>query len=336
MQLVPAPLNGSSGGCALNVALVEAGGFAALLAVDAADASGNANLTSFLADMAALTARPLASYSRANAVLQQTMTRWAASTPTGPQPPPGMVRVEATNASGWSFAVSGTEIEGGDIAGTDVQFPWEAAAHKVHPPLALNVSAFFIDITPVTNAAFAAFLSTSGYVPTDTHNFLRDWLPAAAGAGPTVPPGWENKPVTWVDRLPNDWEWQRAAQGDDGRLFPWGDTFDASRMPAPQTGRVRPAPPDVGLYANATSPYGMLDALGLVWQWTNEFTDAHTRAGLVRGGGYYGSTGSMWYFPNEAGADGSVNLAHHNKLLLMAPSYDRHGTVGFRCAADAL
>lgn len=77
--------------------------------------------------------------------------------------------------------------------------------------------------------------------------------------------------------------------------------------------------------------------MGNVWQWTNEFMDSHTRTGLVRGGSYYTAIGSMWYFPNKLSnpTSSGVNLLTHNKILLMAPSYDRHGTVGFRCVADA-
>ena len=80
----------------------------------------------------------------------------------------------------------------------------------------------------------------------------------------------------------------------------------------------------------------VLDMVGLVWQWTNLFTDAHTRAGLVRGGARaWSPTGSSWYFPFNLTAPNGVRVNTHNKLLLMAPSYDRHGTVGFRCVKDA-
>ena len=71
--------------------------------------------------------------------------------------------------------------------------------------------------------------------------------------------------------------------------------------------------------------------VGNVWQWTDEFRDEHTRAAILRGGSYYQPQGalSFFYFPQAYQND------EHGKYLLMAPSIDRAGTVGFRCAADA-
>ena len=52
-------------------------------------------------------------------------------------------------------------------------------------------------------------------------------------------------------------------------------------------------------------------------------------AAILRGGSYYQPQGSIWYFPQAYRND------QHGKLLLMAPSYDRSGTLGFRCVKDA-
>ena len=124
-------------------------------------------------------------------------------------------------------------------------------------------------------------------------------------------------------------------------LFPsFLHQWNASNVPARTTGTTRPAPPDVGSVPAGASPLGVLDLMGLVWQWTNEFADAHTRAGLVRGGAYYRPTvnahgGQSWYFRADISDGGGVHANAHGKVLLMAPAYDRHGTVGFRCVADA-
>jgi len=178
-------------------------------------------------------------------------------------------------------------------------------AHGTHPPHPVDVPNMFVDVTPVTNAQYAAFLATTGYSPTDDYNFLRDW-----NGSHTPPQGWDNKPVTWVDlldaraycaaagkRLPHDWEFQFFAQnGTAGKLYPWGDTWDAANVPPPTTGTVRPPPPDVGSVPAGDTPSGIKDTVGLIWQWTDEFEDIHTRAGLVRGGSTYAVTSTgVWH-----------------------------------------
>jgi formylglycine-generating enzyme required for sulfatase activity len=227
------------------------------------------------------------------------------------------------------------------------------------------------------------------YHPKDDLNFLKDWK-----AG-TYPEGWENKPVTWVSledareyalwagkRLPHEWEWQYAAQGNDGRVFPWGNcdwvppmtlsgapsaissagvsspmqtgapSFsqpvgvgptiptgvspcnlgpDPKNAPAPiaDRGRIMLTASDVDAHPLGASPFGVMDMVGNVWQWTDEYVDEHTRFAILRGGSHYRPLGSIWYFPQ------AYKNNQHGKLLLMAPSYDRSGAVGFRCVKDA-
>jgi formylglycine-generating enzyme required for sulfatase activity len=200
----------------------------------------------------------------------------------------------------------------------------------------MEMQPFYIDRTPVTNRQFQHFLAATRYRPRDDHNFLRHWT------GGKIPDGWEEKPVTWVSledarayaswagkRLPHEWEWQYAAQGGDGRAYPWGAEWDASVVPPPDTGRTMRPPENVGRFPNGASPFGVLDMVGSVWQWTEEVTDAHTRAAILRGGSSYRPGGSHWYFPP---AD---RLDQHGKYLLMAPAKDRSAAIGFRCVADA-
>ncbi len=245
------------------------------------------------------------------------------------------MEVMVPGASEYTFEVSGIEIEGGDDIGVDVQYPWEDSPRRHHSHR-LAIKPFYIDRYPVTNRQFAAFLKATNYHPADGHNFLRDWKDGQC------PAGWDDRPVTWISiedarayarwagkRLPHEWEWQYAAQGLDHRAYPWGNTWCDDCAPPRDNGRELRGPAAVDAFPKGASPFGVMDMTGNVWQWTDEFEDQHTRAAILRGGGYYRPSGSRWYFPS------AYKLNEHGKYLLMAPSKDRSGTLGFRCVKDA-
>jgi len=307
---------------------MEANGYGAILATP--NEPGDAT-KALMQRMAAMTKEPLTAFSHEPKVLAQTIVEIPPSRPAA-EAPAGMVRIPGGE---FVFKVHGTEIEGGGNPGVDVQYPWEDSPRRFHEK-AMQIAPFFIDKFPVTNAQFKQFLDATRYVPKDPINFLRDWKDAS------FPQGWENRPVTWISledarayakwagkRLPHEWEWQLAAQGTDGRRYPWGNDFLPANVPAPATGRIMPGPDPVDAHPQGVSPYGVMDLVGNVWQWTDEFTDEHTRAAILRGGEYYQPQGSIWYFPQAYRND------EHSKLLLMAPGYDRSGGVGFRCVRDA-
>merc|ERR1712217_464072 len=114
----------------------------------------------------------------------------------------------------------------------------------------------------------------------------------------------------------------------DGRLYPWGNENDESKYPKVVEGGNLPGAEDVGEHPSGASPFAVEDLVGHVWQFTDEFYDNHTRAALVRGGSYYRPSQSNWYFPDAS------KLNMHGKYFLMSDSYERAGTLGFRCAMD--
>ena len=311
----------------LNFSLEGHGYGAVLLTQNTPDAT----VRSLMAKMKELTARSLASYPHEWNFLPQQIVPIAASKATS-QAPDGMTRIPSAD---YVFRVHGIELEGGDGLGVDVQYSWESAPVRYHEEK-LNIKSFWLDTYPVTNGQFKRFLLAAHYHPEDDGNFLKDWK---NGAFPT---GWENKPVTWValedarsycgwagKRLPHEWEWQYALQGTDGRVYPWGNEWDATAVPEPDKGRDLRGPDDVAAHLKGASPFGVMDLVGNIWQWTDEFQDEHSRAAILRGGSYYQPQGSIWYFPQAYKAE------EHGKLLLMAPSKDRAGTLGFRCARDS-
>ena len=356
---------------------VEAHGYGAVFATVG---EPDAHIKELMAKMAEMTAKPLSAFSHEWTALPQKLIEIAPTQPAA-STPEGMIRIDGGE---YDFKVEGIEIEGSDDVGVDVQYPWEDSARRFHDHR-MEIKPFYIDKYPVTNAEFKKFLDASHYHPKDDPNFLKDWKNG------TYPEGAANRPVTWVSledareyakwagkRLPHEWEWQYAAQGNDNRLYPWGNCdwqpsvdrnagvaalmpvaqvaeapgpnapaspapaslssaplcrmgSDPKNAPAPISdhGRVMGSASDVDAHPNGASPFGVMDMVGNVWQWTDEYVDDHTRAAILRGGSHYYPLGSMWYFPEAYRND------QHGKLLLMAPSYDRSGTVGFRCVKDA-
>jgi formylglycine-generating enzyme required for sulfatase activity len=317
------------GGAAYVSFAIEPLGYGALLETTATN--DDSGVRALLASMAQRSQRALRGYDGAWHPSLQTMDP-IAPTALAHAAPAGMVRIPG---GAYDFVVHGNEVENGYDPGVDVQFPWETSPRRDHRHV-VRVAPFYIDRTPVTNAEFRRFLDATHYRPADGHNFLRDWRDG------NYPAGWAKKPVTWValedarayaawagKRLPHDWEWQRAAQGDDGRRYPWGADWDAARVPPVTRGNERPAPADVDAFPAGASPYGVLDLDGDVGQWTDTFADAHTRAAIVRGAASYRPVGSVWYFPQ------TDRLDEHEKFLLMDAARDRAGTIGFRCVVDA-
>jgi formylglycine-generating enzyme required for sulfatase activity len=259
--------------------------------------------------MNALAKKPLASFSHEWTTLPQQLVPIAKTKPVTTQPS-GMSAVPAAN---FVFRVNGIELEGTNDEGVDVQYPGEVSARRYHE-LKVHIPAFWIDTFPVTNEQFKKFLDATNYHPVDDHNFLKDWH------GSNYPAGWANKPITWVSiedarayaawagkRLPHEWEWQYAAQGLDGRTYPWGSEWKGANVPVIDNGRTMLPPADVDAHPSGASPFGVQDLVGNVWQWTDEYTDEHTRAAILRGGSHYQPQGSRWYFPQ------AYKLSEHGK-----------------------
>ncbi len=307
---------------------IEAHGFGAILSTRGEPAPATQQL---LSRMSSLTAKPLASFSGEWQTLPQAVVPVAATIPAA-SADDSMIKIPGGD---FLFKVEGIELEGHDDIGVDVQYSWEDMPRRFHEQR-MKIDPFYMDKLPVTNADFKRFLDATHYRPQDSLNFLRDWKNG------TYPGGWAKKPVTWVSledaaayaawagkRLPHEWEWQMAAQGTDNRRYPWGDTWLPGAVPVPDQSRTMRGPDDADSHPSGASPFGVLDLVGNVWQWTDQYQDDHTRSAIVRGGSYYQPQGSVWYFPQAYRND------QHGKLLLMAPSYDRSGGIGFRCVRDA-
>lgn len=289
-------------------------------------------LSPFLKTMKALSVKPLQELPDTWKPLPQQITD-IRPTPPARGVPTDMVLIPAAN--GYRFESNGVMIEGTEQpSAVGVQHPWEQHPSRSQQHT-MDIASFYIDKYPVTNRQFKAFMDATRYHPADDHNFLKDWKNG------NYPDGWDNKPVTWValedarayaawagKRLPHEWEWQYAAQGNDNRLYPWGNEWNAACIPPIDSSRNMRPPTDVSAFPKGAGPFGLMDVTGNVWQWTDEYSDAHTRSAILKGGCYYQPITSHWYFPR------AYELNRYGKYLLLSPGMDRSAAIGFRCVRD--
>ena len=203
-------------------------------------------------------------------------------------------------------------------------------------PRTLEMRRFFMDRTPVTNAAFAAFLDATGYAPADTSNFLKHWVdgkpPAGQGDHPVRLGLARGRPGLREvgGQAPADGgrvAVRRAGRGRGGP-FPWGKRLEPGRLHATTSSAGRlPSP----LIPKGASPFGVLDLVGNVWQLMDDvYDDGVYRYGIIRGGSTYAPEKSVWYVKSGPLAVDRVQIH-----LLVAPGLDRAATVGFRRVKDA-
>ncbi|MDX1486044.1 MAG: SUMF1/EgtB/PvdO family nonheme iron enzyme [Alphaproteobacteria bacterium] len=205
-----------------------------------------------------------------------------------------------------------------------------------------TTGAFAITATPITNQHYAAFVAATGYrapgVDRATwksygliHPFARTRRHAWIGGRP--PKGRARHPVVLVShndarafadwlsrrtgrrwRLPTEAEWEKAARGTKGAMFPWGGRFDPGRLNSHDRGPFDTVP--VGRYPRGASPFGLLDAAGQVFEWTA--TPAGPGRFIVKGGSW-----------DDKGCGVCRPAARHGR-----PEGIRHILIGFRLVRD--
>jgi len=191
---------------------------------------------------------------------------------------------------------------------------------------------FYMDRHPVTNAQYKKFLDATHHAPPPSP----DWTDME------INPGRQGKPVTDVNlsdaaayakwagkRLPREAEWEKAARGIDGRLFPWGNNWDPILCDALESDTAETSAVD--LVAAGRSPYGASDMAGNVQEWTADALKLYPGAdpeGLL---------------PFKEGQQAVRGAIHQEPILVLRMVTRRAGlmpnerasTLGFRCAQDA-
>ncbi|MBX3303410.1 MAG: SUMF1/EgtB/PvdO family nonheme iron enzyme [Nitrospira sp.] len=160
---------------------------------------------------------------------------------------------------------------------------------------------YWIDQYAVTNEQYRAFIEVGGYE--DQQYWSPEWWQWKMKENFTEPEYWNdtkrNKPnhpvvvcyfeaeayAKWAGkRLPSEQEWEKAARGEDGRRYPWGEEFDKNLCNCEESGIGHTTP--VTQYPNGVSPYGCFDMAGNVWEWCSSWYDDRYGRRVLRGGSW--------------------------------------------------
>jgi formylglycine-generating enzyme required for sulfatase activity len=176
--------------------------------------------------------------------------------------------------------------------------------------------AFYVDIYPVTNADYKRFIDSSGYRPPKFWSQKRLDDPNA----PVVGVSWydADKYATWAGKvLPTSTQWEKAARGFEGRVFPWGTDLDESFANyGHMDGEDMTTP--VEQYPENRSVFGACDLVGNVWEWTRDWDTIEIDMKIVRGGSWTDSAAFL-----------------RSDRHLFANPKDKFDNIGFRCVRPA-
>lgn len=173
----------------------------------------------------------------------------------------------------------------------------------------VTLPTYKIQQTPVTQSEYAAFVQdTHAHIPfVDKQTWLSYGLVHPYSRvrqylwqGERCPKGKENHPVVLVShedaqayaiwlsrktgrdlRLPSEAEWEKAMRGTEGNLYPWGNSYDATKLNNADHGPFATMP--VASFPEGKSPYAVMDGAGQVYEWTRHQQENRY---LVKGGSW--------------------------------------------------
>jgi len=201
------------------------------------------------------------------------------------------------------------------------------------PQSRIMLDAYWIDRYEVTYGAYMAFVKTTGHRK-PISRYVKNFDKLSAPTQPAVYASWEDADEYCRyrgARLPTEAEWEKAARGPHGLLWPWGNQ---DKTGAANTGNPDPFefPSPGASFSQDQSPYGVYDLAGNVMEWASDWyqEDAYaTSLANPKGpssGNYKVIRGASW---GTTGKETRLTVR-----LKMVPDF-RDTTIGFRCAKSA-
>ncbi len=212
------------------------------------------------------------------------------------------------------------------------------SAHAMMGPAVYKTPAYNIDRFEVTNAQYAVFIKATGHAPAA----FADDAAFNQADQPVTGVSWQDAVdyCTWSGkRLPSEVEWEKAARGVNGQIYPWGSVFDPAK--AHLSGE---APVPVSAFSDDTSPFGVRGLAGNVSEWVADTDQA--RAGVC-GKGHHDHGGQKTAGKSDASVPTETcaylkgnswsGRPHMTKLSNRMWDYASSVAefVGFRCARSA-
>ncbi|MCB8944936.1 MAG: formylglycine-generating enzyme family protein [Ardenticatenaceae bacterium] len=150
--------------------------------------------------------------------------------------------------------------------------PGENIPSYEQPQHEVDLPAYYLCQYPVTNAQYAEFIKATKHPKPEKVGWFGLKPPAKKMDHPVVGVSWNDAQAycKWLSeqtgrpyRLPTEAEWEKAARGTDGRLYPWGNEWEASRCNSEGSETTA-----VTAHPTGASPYGCLDMAGNASEWT--------------------------------------------------------------------
>ena len=228
---------------------------------------------------------------------------------------------------------------------------WEGGTEAEKPEHTVYIDAFWIDQTEVTNEKYIKCVDAGicTHPEQGAHLVLRD--SSATRDFYYGNPEYDNYPAIFVNysqaveycrwagrRLPTEAEWEKAARGTDGRIYPWGNEEPNVNL-LNYDGNIGDTS-EAGAYPQGASPYGAYDMAGNVWEWVQDWYDPEYYEKSPRDnpqgppdedGLFFTMRGGSW---RKSERPVRVTYRHWYIPPLVGNTVVSHNYDGFRCAAD--